>query len=174
MFKIFSLLLIAVFLNAGHLNIVDGKIKAHTEVFGDSTIDPETKEISSVLTMDDSIESIKGMVSIKSLSLKSDNEKRDINMYETINSNNQPLISFKFTNIEKNEDFYLISGILNLNGQNKEIISKAKIEDFQNNLKIDGDFSFNLTDFGIEPPTLLFLTVRNQIDIAYNLKYTKE
>lgn len=174
MFKIFSLLLITVFLNASHLNIQEGSIKAHTEVFGDSTIDPQTKEISSVLTMDDSIESIKGIISIKSLSLKSDNEKRDINMHETIDANNHPLISFKFTNIEKNEDFYMISGVLSLNGQNKEIMSKAKIEDFQNNLKIDGNFSFNLTDFGIEPPTLLFLTVRNQIDIAYNLNYTKE
>lgn len=174
MFKIFSLLFVAVFLNAGHLTIQEGNIKAHTEVFGDSTIDPETKDISSYLTIEDSIESIKGLVSIKSISLKSDNEKRDGNMYETINANNHPLISFKFENIEKNEDSYLITGILNLNGKNKEIKSIAKIEDLSNALKINGNFSFNLTDFGIEPPTLLFLTVRNQIDIAYNLNYTKE
>ena len=174
MFKIFSLLFIAVFLNAGQLNLSDGNIKAHTEVFGDSTIDPSTKDIESYLTMDNSIESIKGMISAKAISFKSDNEKRDGNMYETINSATQPLVTFKFTNIQKDGENYLITGFLNFNGKNQKIDSVASIEDLSNTLKINGSFSFNLTDFDIEPPTLIFLTVRNQIDITFNLNYTKE
>jgi hypothetical protein len=34
---------------------------------------------------------------------------------------------------------------------------------------LTGGFSFNLTDFNLEPPIMLFLTVRNQIDISYNI-----
>jgi hypothetical protein len=36
-------------------------------------------------------------------------------------------------------------------------------------LLLNGEFSFNLTDFSLEPPTMMFLTVRNQIDIFYNI-----
>lgn len=175
MFKVFSLLLLAVFVNGATLTISQGEIQAHTEVFGDSTINPSSKNVLSQLTMDeDNVESIKGMVTLSTASLQSDNKSRDEHMYELLETQKYPFISFKFTDMKKEGDNYLIKGDLSLNGVTKAIESKAQIDNTDNTLDIKGGFSLNLTDYNMEPPTLIFVTVRDQVDINYTLHYTKK
>ncbi len=84
MYKIIILALLAIGANAADLTLIGGQIKAHTEVFGDSHINPSSKQIESLVTIDDTIDSIKGKISITALSLKSDNDARDKDMYEAI------------------------------------------------------------------------------------------
>ncbi|WP_428023222.1 YceI family protein [Arcobacter sp.] len=172
MFKLVLVLLFALFANAGELKLLDGKIQAHTEVFGDNTIDPETKDIITKVEKGDSIESIKGEFTINSSSLVSDNKDRDKHMYEVLKSSLVPTISFNITSIEKVDDKYKINGDLKMNNQTKQISSLASIAE-GDNLSMKGDFSINLTDFGLEPPTMFFLTVRNQIDIKYTFNFVK-
>lgn len=172
MFKLVLVLLFALFANAQELKLLDGQIQAHTEVFGDSTINPETKNITAEVQKGDSIESISGEFIINSSSLVSDNKDRDKNMYELLKSSVNPTISFAITSIVKVEDKYQIIGNLKMNNVTKEISSLATISE-ENGVLMSGDFSFNLTDFGIEPPTMFFLTVRNQVDIKYNFNFEK-
>lgn len=159
--------------NAQNLQFVDGEIKAHTEVFGDRNINPFTKDISSHLSIDNSIDSLKGTISLTTFSLHSDNEKRDLHMYESLHSKDFPQISFRLGSIEKLDNSFLIKGFLTLNGLEKEVSSLAQIEDKNNHLVLDGSFSIKLTSFNLEPPRMLFLTVRDQIDISYHLDYIK-
>ena len=42
-----------------------------------------------------------------------------------------------------------------------------------NQITLKGGFSFNLTDFSLEPPVMMFLKVRNQIDISYNISLSE-
>lgn len=172
MFKLVLVLLFALFANASELKLLDGHIQAHTHVFGDPTIDPETKSIIAKVQKGDSIESINGEFIINSSSLVSDNKDRDKHMYELLKSSVTPTISFNITSIVKVEDKYQITGNLKLNEVTKEISSLATISE-KDGVLINGDFSFNLTDFGIEPPTMFFLTVRNQVDIKYNFNFEK-
>ncbi len=176
MAKLIFVLLFAGFLsfaNAQNLQFVDGEIKAHTEVFGDKNINPFSKDISSHLSIDKSIDSLKGTISLSTFSFHSDNEKRDLHMYETLHSKAFPQISFRLNSIEKLDNSFLIKGFLTLNGLEKEVSSIAQIKDENNHLILDGNFSINLTSFNLEPPTMLFLTVRDQIDISYHLDYIK-
>lgn len=173
MFKLVLVLLFALILNAGELQLVSGKIKAHTEVFGDSSIEPETTSIQSKVKKDDSIESINGEFTINSLSLISDNKDRDKHMYEVLKVTAAPTISFYITSIEKFEDKYKINGILKMNHIRKNISSMATISHTEKNIQMEGDFSINLTDFGLEPPTMFFLTVRDQVDINYNFNFNE-
>ncbi|PPK62680.1 polyisoprenoid-binding protein YceI [Malaciobacter marinus] len=159
--------------NAQNLQFVEGEIKAHTEVFGDKNINPSTKDIISHLTMNKKLSSLKGTISLTIFSLHSDNEKRDLNMYETLHSETFPQISFKLDSIEKLDNNFLIKGFLTLNGIEKEVSSLTQIKEENNHLVLDGKFSINLTSFNLEPPTMLFLTVRDQIDISYHLDYIK-
>ncbi|NVJ52057.1 MAG: YceI family protein [Campylobacteraceae bacterium] len=161
------------FVNAQDLKFVDGKIKAHTEVFGDSSINPYTKDIYSHLYIDNSIDSLKGTIFLTTFSLHSDNEKRDLHMYETLHSKEFPHISYRIDSIKKIDDVFLIKGFLFLNGLEKEVSTIAKIEDKNNHLVLDGNFCIKLTSFNLEPPTMFFLTVRDQIDISYHLDYIK-
>lgn len=90
-------------------------------------------------------------------------------MYELLNEPKFKTISFDIKNIVKNGINYDINGVLVLNGVSKDITVKSNITEQNNQILFDGGFSFNLTDFNLEPPTMFFLTVRNQIDVTYKI-----
>lgn len=71
MFKIALFLIFSLGAFANDLSIVKGEIKAHTEVFGDSEINPQTTNLKSLLTINDKVESIKGEIFFDTLSLVS-------------------------------------------------------------------------------------------------------
>ena len=84
MFKLLIILSLALFASASSLVVQKGEIKAHTEVFGDSEINPTTKDVKADLTMENSIESIKGKIYFETLTLISDKKSRDEHMYELL------------------------------------------------------------------------------------------
>ena len=169
MFKLLVILSLALFANANSLTVQNGEIKAHTEVFGDSEINPTTKNVKADLTIENSIESIKGKIYFETLTLISDKKSRDEHMYELLQVEKFKTISFDIRSITKTETDYEIKGALTLNGVTKNIKAKIIINQQNNQISLNGGFSFNLTDFNLEPPTMMFLTVRNQIDITYNI-----
>lgn len=173
MFKLIVTALLALGLSAADLPLQSGFIQAHTEVFGDNTIEPATNKISSILQMEDSIESLKGTITINTLDLKSDKVDRDANMYELLQSTLYPTVSFEIIKVVKNEQNYTIVGNLNLHGISKLLSTEATITQRDDEINIFGQFPITLTSFGMEPPSMFFLTVRNQIDIMYNLHYSK-
>lgn len=174
MYKLILVLLLAVFANAGELELVDGKIQAHTEVFGDSSINPSTKKIDVEAKKGDSIESILGKIEIDAVSLVSDNKDRDEHMYEVLKVTDSPKIIYTITSIAKADDKYKINGILTMNHATKPVSSTAIIAQSGEEIVMDGDFSINLTDFNLEPPTMFFLTVRDQIDIKYSFNFKEK
>ena len=174
MFKKIVLLIILSFsLYANNLSVVTGEIKSHTEVFGDSEINPTTKEVKANLIVENSLESIKGQIFFDTLSLVSEKKDRDAHMYELLNEPKFKTISFDIKNIVKNGINYDINGVLVLNGVSKDITVKSNISEQNNQILFDGGFSFNLTDFNLEPPTMFFLTVRNQIDVTYKIDFKR-
>ena len=173
MSKIFIILCLSLALNAANLNIQKGEIIAHTEVFGDSQISPSTKEINTFLTIQKEVESIRGKIYFDTITLISQKRDRDSNMYELFNFQKYKNISFDISNIVKNENGYYINGDLTLNGITKNITTNGEIINNKDAILLKGGFSFNLTDFNLEPPTMFFLTVRNQIDISYNIQLKK-
>ncbi len=169
MFKLLVILGLVLGANATSINVQIGEIKAHTEVFGDSEINPTTKSIKGDLTIEDTIESIKGKIYFETLTLVSDKKGRDENMHELLKIEKYRTISFDIKNIVKNGNVHDINGVVTLNGVSKNITAKTTIIKDNNQVTLKGGFSFNLTDFSLEPPVMMFLTVRNQIDISYNI-----
>jgi polyisoprenoid-binding protein YceI len=173
MSKILIILCLSLAAIASSLNIKKGEIIAHTEVFGDSQINPSTKEINTFLTIQKEVESIRGKIYFDTITLISQKRDRDSNMYELLNFQKYKNISFDISNIVKNENGYYINGDLTLNGITKNITTNGEIINNKDAILLKGGFSFNLTDFNLEPPTMFFLTVRNQIDISYNIQLKK-
>jgi len=173
MFKIilFGLFVFIGSINAKDLVLKKGEIKAHTGIFGDSNIDLISNNIRSNLTIDHDISSIKGDLSIPTLSLISENTDRDEHMYELLENNSFSTISFYVNNVHQLGNKYIVNGILNLHGVKKEIASSAILTKKNNQLIMDGNFTIKLTQFNLEPPSLLFFTVRDDIDINYKLYY---
>jgi polyisoprenoid-binding protein YceI len=162
-----------IFANAQDLKFINGEIKAHTEIFGDSNINPSTKNITSHLSIDKNIDSLKGIIFLNTLSLHSNNQERDFSMYEVLNSSKFPRIIFKIISIKKLKKSYELKGFLTLNGIEKQLTTIAQIKQENEKLVLDGNFFIKLTSFNIQPPSLLFLKVRDKIDISYHLNYIK-
>ena len=169
MFKLLVILGLVLGANATSINVQSGEIKAHTEVFGDSEIKPTTKNVKADLTIEDTIESIKGKIYFEVLTLVSDKKGRDENMHELLKVEKFKTISFDIKSITKNGNAHDINGVVTLNGVSKNITAKTTIIKDNNQITLKDSFSFNLTVFSLEPPVMMFLTVRNQIDISYNI-----
>lgn len=164
------LMILTCFAFAGNLELIQGEIKAHTEIFGDSEINPSAKKIDTSLNINNvDYESLRGRISINSLDLKSAKEDRDKNMYELLDSFINPSVIFDISNVKRSDKNYNISGSLTLNGVTKEINSIATIINIDNKIQLMGDFNILLTQFNMKPPKMFFLTVRDQIDINYTL-----
>lgn len=173
MFKksLLLLALVASVMFGSELSFNSGFISTHTEIFGDKTIDNNTSTINAMVSYDGKIEDIKGEISLDVTTLKSKKPDRDEHLYKALESEKFSKISFKFTEIKLLEDkSYEIVGLLTLHGVEREVTSKAAISQ-NDGLKISGAFSLIMSEYGVKPPSLLFLTVRDQVDIAYDLNF---
>ncbi|QKJ26876.1 YceI family protein [Aliarcobacter cibarius] len=167
--KLILTLALCIGLYAENLSVSSGALMAHTEIFGDSQINPITRNLKGELSIENSLESIKGKIYFQTITLISDKKDRDEHMYKLLNVDKFESTSFEIKSIVKNEINYDINGVITLNGISKKITVKSDISEKNNQIYLDGKFSFNLTDFNLEPPSMLLLTVRNQIDITYKI-----
>ena len=150
-----------------------GVVKAHTEVFGDSSIDPQTAKLTSHLQMDDTIESIHGSVDVDIMALKSDNHTRDEHMVEALQSKKFPVATYRFTSIKKQTHGYLIQGVLHFHGVDRPLSLQAKIENGQDSVHILAKGHIKLSQYKVKPIKLLFLEVRDRIDLKTDVVFKK-
>ena len=162
---LFVISLVFSLVSAKTLVVDHGIVKAHTEVFGDSTIDPFTKAIISHLSMDNKIESIKGSMDVLVWKLESDNHKRDEHMAKAIESKLYPVAHYTFKQITPSDNGYTIKGILNFHGVANPLSFKAQIVKYNKNIEIKAKSFIKLSDYKVKPIKLLFLTVRDRVDL---------
>ena len=106
--KLVFTLTLGLSLYASNLSVSNSAIMAQTEVFGDSQITPITRDIKGELTIENSLESIRGNIYFKTITLISDKKDRDKNMYKLLNVDKFETISFDIKNIiKKHVSFHL-------------------------------------------------------------------
>ncbi len=164
--KVVLLLVLPLVLFGANLSFESGVIQAHTKVFGDSSIDPSVKNIKADLSMqDDSIDSLKGKLSFNIIDFKSSNDGRDEHMQEMFNMKKYSDISLSINKVTPQNKQYLISATLNMHGVQKPIDINSTITKNDGSVSINANFSVKVSDYGMEPPSLLFFTVRDRVDI---------
>lgn len=157
-------------LYAGPLGFESGSIKAHTEVFGDSSIDPIAKKAHSRLSMEENPESLKGVIEVSMSDLISDNKKRDANMQETLESGLFPKAAFEVKDVvSKGGNSYILKGMMTLHGVTKAMNFESTITQEGSKVRIKGSSVMKMSDFGIKPPKMVFLTVRDQVDLSVDV-----
>ena len=157
-------------LSAASLHLQKGYIKAHTEVLGDSTIDPATSRVHASLKLSGDPTTLKGSVWIRAKDLRSDNKERDAHMYEAMEVKKYPKIAFHIARVVKSGSGYLLQGRMSMHGKSRTLKIPAKISGKGSHREITARFRIKMSDFGIKPPKLLFLTVRDAVDITVYLK----
>ncbi|WP_292662243.1 YceI family protein [Nitratifractor sp.] len=163
-------LVAASLLSAASLHLDKGYIRAHTEVFGDSSIDPATSRVHASLSVASDPASLHGTVWIRAKDLRSDNHKRDEHMYEAMAVKKYPKIRFTIAKVRRQGSAYLIEGTLTLHGTSRRLKIPAKIVRKGKTLELRSRFRILMSDYGIQPPKLMFLTVRDAVDITVYLR----
>ena len=167
-------LLTASALCANTLVVSKGIVNAHTEVFGDSSINPSTKSITSHLKMDKTIESLNGSVDVSITKLKSDNSSRDEHMDEALESKKYPVAHYRFKKVSKTASGYKIDGVLSFHGVQRPLQIDAHITDRGQSIEIKGKGHFLLSSYHVKPIKLLLLTVRDRIDLQIDVNLKKQ
>ncbi len=159
-------LLVAVSAYAGNLSFESGSIKAHTEVFGDSSIDPVFKKATSHLSMGETAASLRGSMEVSIADFISDNAKRDSNMRETMESDKFPKASFEIKEVvSKGGENVILKGVMSIHGVSKPISFEGSVSEEGSKVRVKAKSSMKMTDYGITPPKMVFLTVRDQVDL---------
>ncbi len=151
------------------LQVENGVVKAHTEVLGDSTIDPETHVLISHLTMADDVASMKGSIDASILKLKSDNEDRDEHMVKALESLKYPMAHYEVKEILKKSRGYTINGIMEFHGVKRPLSFDSDIVKHGDKVDITAKGSIRLSDYQVKPIKLLFLSVRDRVDLNIHL-----
>ncbi|MBV5349153.1 YceI family protein [bacterium] len=155
---------------AGNLSFESGIIRAHTEMVADSTIDPFTKKATSHLAMEANPSTLKGSIEISMSDLYSDNKKRDEHMHETVESSLFPKAVFEVKDVvAKSGDNYTLKGTMSLHGVSKPMSFEGSIVEEGNKVRIKVTGSMKMSDFGIIPPSMMFMKVRDQIELNVDI-----
>jgi polyisoprenoid-binding protein YceI len=151
---------------AGPLSFESGIIKAHTEMVADKTIDPMFKKATSHLSMDASPSTLKGTMVVSISDFISDNAKRDEHMQEKMESSVFPKATFEIKEVvAKGGDHYALKGSMNLHGVTKPISFDGTVTEEGEKVHIKAASAMKMSDFGIEPPSMMFMSVRDQVDL---------
>jgi len=169
--KIIMMVLLAYgMLYAGPLGFESGTIKGHTEVFGDSVINPIAKKAVSHLSMEENPATLRGSIEVAMADFSSDNRKRDEHMQESFESSVFPKAVFEIKDVvTKGQDGYVLKGMMNFHGVTKAMNFESTITRESGKVRIKGESQMKMSDFGIKPIKLLFLTVRDQVDVSVDI-----
>jgi polyisoprenoid-binding protein YceI len=158
------------FLYAGPLDFESGTIKAHTEVLGDSSINPMAKKAVSHLIMAENPATLHGSIEVSMADFMSDNRKRDEHMHESFESTVFPKATFEIKEVvAKGSDGYTLKGLMNFHGVTKAMNFESMITQDSGKVHIKGTADMKMSDFGMKPIKMLFLTVRDQVDLSVDV-----
>ena len=169
-------LLLSLPLLAGSLQLQSGSIKAHADMMMDSGINPLNNNLSAEINIqDENIQTLSGQFWIDLNSFASDKKDRDEHMYEALESLKFKLATFTIVSMDKTEekDIYTINGKLNFHGKEKKLKAKANVICKDGTMILNARSMINMPDFGVKMPCLMFICVRDRVDLVISATFTK-
>ncbi|WP_341227169.1 YceI family protein [uncultured Arcticibacterium sp.] len=104
-------------------------------------------------------------------SFDSGNSNRDSHVIETVEALKYPNVTFTAEELSYVGDKVTAKGKLVFHGQTKPftVVGVQKLS--KSVLSISGDFDVNMTDFGVEPPSLMGMSTDEEIKVSFNFKF---
>ncbi|MEZ4906102.1 MAG: YceI family protein [Saprospiraceae bacterium] len=132
-----------------------------------------SSDFKSVIVTDENKNVIKQVaVNVKISSFDSKNANRDSHCIEVTEALKYPDITFVSSDIKEDGDKLQVSGVLTFHNVKKNISFKAeKTKSKDGKLNVVGGFDVKLTDFDIEPPSLMGIETKDNIKLDFNVVY---
>ncbi len=166
--KLLIVLLLSFPLFGDSLTLQEGFVGAHTEMIMDSTIDPLNTHLKADMSIDgNDLLSLKGKLWIDMDLFRSDNKDRDEHMNEANEVSKFPIATYNISSLTKSEkeNMYVLHGTLDFHGTQKPFMLDAEILEKDSQIVINATTNFLLSDYGVEAPCMVFMCVRDKVDI---------
>jgi len=154
-----------------------------TSVLGTSTLHDWESEVENIsgtasFTLEEgSLKTIESLeVSFLAKSIKSDKSRMDNITYDAIKADDFPKITFNLKRFEAGTDNTVTAyGTLSIAGEKQEVAIEGTTSLQNNTVIIDGIHPIKLTNYGIEPPTAMFGTIKvgDDLRIKFHLEFTR-
>lgn len=119
----------------------------------------------------------KGKVVLEAVTLDTDIGARNKKMRSLLETDRYPKIQFTLDSVESIDEKEIQQGNLRLvvrgqlivRGVTQEIRSEIHVEFKEERLHIHGNFPTKMTDFGIDPPRILGVSVQDEVSVVFDL-----
>lgn len=129
-------------------------------------------EVTSVILTDEGKTTISQVaVTVKLAGFDSKNANRDSHVLEVTEGLKFPVVKFSSNAIETKGDKLLVKGSMTFHGVTQQISFEAIEKKVNDKLEISGNFSIKMTQFGIEPPSLLAIPTDDEIKMSFKVVY---
>jgi polyisoprenoid-binding protein YceI len=132
----------------------------------------ESKNFNAVILCDKNKQKIsKVAVSVKIASFDSQNANRDSHTIEVTEALKYPSITFSSESVVQNGEKLTVTGVLTFHGVKKRITFEAIQKTVSGKLEVSGGFTIKMTDYKIDPPTLLGIAADDEVKITFKTVY---
>jgi polyisoprenoid-binding protein YceI len=129
-----------------------------------------SSEVTAVVLADENTENISQVaVSTKVSTFDSDNANRDSHMLEVTEALKYPTVTFTSKSIENKGNKLIVNGTLQFHGVKHNISFDAYKSRNHNKSEIKGAFDIKMTDYKIEPPSLMGISTDDKIHIDFDV-----
>lgn len=152
----------------GSSNVHDWNIKA-TEISGTARINDQDGPSINRLT-----------VTVQVKGLKSGKDGMDKKTYEALEADKHPVIKYRLIEVQevtKQGQHWNVTaeGKLYVSGTEKNITLTARASPYKEGFRFEGNTTFKMTDYNVEPPTAMWGSVYayDKITVHYNVVFVK-
>lgn len=171
--KLLFILLLSLPIFAGNLQLKDGYVTAHTTMMWED-IEPKNENLYAQVEMQNGdITSLRGKFWVDMNFFISDKLDRDEHMYEALEVDKFENSTFTISNVTKADEnnSYVIDGVLNFYGVDKNLKADAVIVYKDEILTLDANSSMLVTDFGMQTVCKFFMCVDDKVDFKVNAQF---
>jgi polyisoprenoid-binding protein YceI len=132
----------------------------------------ESKEINSIILTDDARTTIYQVaVSAKVASFDSKNANRDSHMMEATEAIKFPNVTYVSNSVNIDGSDFSSMGTITFHGISQPVAMKGKLVREGNKLTFTGNFSVKLTQFKVDPPSLMGISANDDFKLDFKVSY---
>lgn len=104
----------------------------------------------------------------------SGNSNRDDHVLEAVKARKHPRVEFVSDSVRKSDDGYRVFGKLTFAGKTRPVDFAVIPKHEGGKVRIAGGFTVKPTDYGVKPPSLMFIAAEDKLDIRFDLVAKEE
>jgi polyisoprenoid-binding protein YceI len=137
--------------------------------------DGVSSDVSAALLYEELTKQVQSVaVLIRVATFNSQNQNRDSHMVEVLEGLKYPTVSFTSQDVKHNADGTLTAnGKLTFHNVTRPMSIQVNHHEAASQLIVNGTFNVKLSDYAIDPPSLLGISTKDQFTITFVLAFTK-